>query len=120
MGDLEIIIESLGEQNELIDDDDLENILDEIDSIDDNTELFELAKISIKEGKPQIFKYLMDECKFTKNEILILVNEINKFKSDQAKYWIEDTDDENAIDSIVAAYEKIIKFNKSNKLPYRK
>jgi predicted component of viral defense system (DUF524 family) len=116
MDDLKIIIDSLGEQNEEIDDNDLDDIEEEIDSID-KEEYFELAKISIKLGKPQILDYLVRTFTFNNNEINILYNEIKKYQQIQ-QIQIVDSDDEEDINEILDEYTKIIK--NCRKLPYRK
>lgn len=116
MDDLKIIIDSLGEQNEEIEDDDLMNIEEEIDSINDE-EYFELAKIVIKLGKPQILEYLIKHYKFNQNEIKELCNEIQKFQHVQQKLS-EDSDDDEDINEIMSDYIKIIK--NTGKLPYMK
>lgn len=72
------LIESMGDQNEEIYDHDLDNIIDEIGSI--NTEYyFEFAKISIQLGKPQILKYIMSQCKFNKKELNSLKSGIDDY-----------------------------------------
>jgi GTPase involved in cell partitioning and DNA repair len=116
MDDLKIIIDSLGEQNEEIEDDDLADIEEEIDSIDEE-EYFELAKIAIKLGKPQILDYLVKIYSFDQDEIKKLWEEIQKFQRTQEKQ-AEDSDDEEDIEDIMEEYTKIIK--NCRKLPYRK
>jgi hypothetical protein len=116
MDDLKIIIDSLGEQNEEIEDDDLINIEEEIDSIDEE-EYFELAKIAIKLGKPQILEYLVKHYTFNQSEIKELCSEIEKFQRVQQKLS-EDSDDEEDIGEIMDEYIKIIK--NTRKLPYMK
>ncbi len=108
MDDLEIIIDSLGNQNEKIYKDELEDILDEIDSINED-EYFELAKISIEKGKPQILEYLFEIYDFNKSEINILCKEID--------YYSESNLDSES-DIIIKEFEKIIK--NYIKLPYKK
>lgn len=116
MDDLKIIIDSLGEQNEEIEDNDLADIEEEIDSINEE-EYFELAKISIKLGKPQIFKYLVEHYNFNQTEIKEFCDEIKKFQVKQHKL-AEDSEDEDEIEDIMDEYVKIIK--NTRKLPYRK
>lgn len=116
MDDLEIIVESLGEQNELIDDDDLANIEEEIDSIDEE-EYFHLAKIAIKLGKPQILEYLIKIYSFDNNEIRELCEEIKKYNKVQMQK-ADDSEDEEDIEEIMEEYSKIIK--NWRKLPYKK
>jgi len=116
MNNLKIIVDSLGEQNEEIEDNELADIEEEIDSIDDE-EYFELAKISIKLGKPQILEYLVKNYRFDQAEIRELYDEIKKFHQRQ-KNQINDSDDEEEIEDIMEEYEKIIK--SCRKLPYIK
>lgn len=117
MYDLEIIINSLGEQNEEIDEDILNNIEDEINSINDEKAYFILAKISIQLGKPQILDYLVKEFGFKQNEIGFLYEEIKKYKKNQEKN-LEDSDDEEDLQEIMQEFAKIIK--NCIKLPYKK
>lgn len=116
MNDLKIIIDSLGEQNEEIEDDKLADIEEEIDSIDEE-EYFELAKRVIKLGKPQILEYLVKNYVFNQTEIKELCDEIKKFEKQQHKL-AEDSDDDEDIDEIMKEYVSIIK--SASKLPYRK
>lgn len=116
MDDLKIIIDCLGEQNEEIEDDELADIEEEIDSIDEE-EYFELAKIVIKLGKPQILEYLMKNYSFNQNEIKELCEEIQKFERVQQKL-ADDSDDEEDVNDIMEEYVNIIKSRR--KLPYRK
>jgi hypothetical protein len=116
MNDLEIIIDSLGEQNEEIEDNELADIEEEIDSID-KEEYFELAKKVIKLGKPQILEYLIENYVFDQTEIKELCEEIKKFEKQQKKLS-EDSDDDEDIEEIMKEYVSIIK--NANKLPYRK
>jgi len=116
MDDLQIIVESLGEQNEEIKDNELDDITEEIDSIDEE-EYFELAKIAIKLGKPQILEYLVKKYTFDKPEIQEMCDEIIKYKQTQEKQ-IEDSDDEEDIQDIMQEYATIVK--NWRKLPYRK
>jgi hypothetical protein len=116
MDDLKIIIDSLGEQNEEIEDDELADIEEEIDSIDEE-EYFELAKKIIKLGKPQILEYLVNHYTFSQTEIKELCAEIKKFEQVQQKLS-EDTDDDEDVHEIMEHYIKIIK--NCSKLPYRK
>ena len=116
MDDLKIIIDSLGEQNEEIEDDELADIEEEIDSIDEE-EYFELAKRVIKLGKPQILEYLVKNYVFTQIEIKELCEEIKKFEKQQQKL-AEDSDDDDDIEDIMKEYISIIK--SAGKLPYRK
>jgi hypothetical protein len=119
MDDLEVIIESLGDQNELIDEDDLDDIEEEIDSID-KEEYFDLAKIAINLGKPQILEYLLEIYKFNDQEIEDLCGEISKFNKTQMKKAKEegDSEDEKDIEEIMKEYTTIIK--NFRKLPYKK
>jgi hypothetical protein len=116
MDDLKIIVDSLGEQNEEIEDDELTDIKEEIDSIDDE-EYFELAKIAIKLGKPQILEYLVKHYTFVQDEIKELCDEIKKYQRVQQNQ-IQDSDDEDDLDEIMEHYAKIIKNWRT--LPYRK
>ena len=116
MDDLKIIVDSLGEQNIEIEDDELADIEEEIDSIDEE-EYFELSKIAIKLGKPQILKYLVQIFSFNRSEIKLLWEEIEKYEKNQNKQ-IEDSDDEEDVNEIIEEYTTIIK--NYSKLPYRK
>ncbi len=116
MDDLKIIVDSLGEQNEDIEEDELANIEDEIDSIDEE-EYTKLAKIAIKLGKPQILEYLVKNYTFDQNEIEEICNEIKRYKKVQQNQT-EDSDDEEDVQDILEEYIKIIK--NWRKLPYRK
>jgi hypothetical protein len=115
MDDLETIIKSLGEQNEEIDDYDLSCIEEEIDSIEDH-EYFELAKIVIRLGKPQILEYLLTNFNFNNSEIKAICDEIIRYQQVQHKF-IEDSDDEEDIQEIIKDYKRIIK--NFQKLPYK-
>lgn len=116
MDDLKIIIDSFGEKNEEIEDDELANIEEEIDSIDEE-EYFELAKISIRFGKPQILEYLIKNYVFEHNEIEELCVEIKKFQRSQI-IKTKDLRDRENIEDIMEEYDEIIK--NWRKLPYRK
>jgi hypothetical protein len=116
MDDLKIIIDSLGDQNEEIEDNDLVDIEEEIDSVDEE-EYFELAKIAIKLGKPQILEYLIKHYDFDQNEIKELYEAIKKYYRTQKKQS-GDSDEDDDIDDIMDDYKSII--NNRRKLPYRK
>ena len=107
MDDLKIIIDSLGDQNEEIDDDELMDIKEEIDSIDKD-EYFELAVFAIRLGKPQILEYLMLQNSYTKEEIKKICDEVEKYERVQLKIS-EDSDEDEDIADIVNDYVKIIK-----------
>jgi hypothetical protein len=120
MDDLKFIIDSLGEQNEEIEDYELADIKEEIDSIDVE-EYFKLAKKTIELGKPQILEYLVlcaapvRHYSFNQEEIKKLCDEIEKYERIQKKL-ADDSDDEEDINEIMEEYEQIIK--KWRKLPY--
>ncbi len=116
MDDLKIIVDSLGEQNMEIEDDELVDIEEEIDSIDEE-EYLALAKISIKLGKPQILEYLIKNYAFDQTEIKELCEEIKKYQKNQSMQ-VEDSEDEEDIKDIMNEYTTIIK--NWRKLPYRK
>jgi hypothetical protein len=116
MDDLEIIIDSLGDQNEEIEDDELVNIEEEIDSINED-EYFDLAKIAISLGKPQILEYLVKIFNFNQKEIISLYEEIKNFKRNQSNQN-NDSEDEEDINEIMKEYSIIMK--NCCKLPYKK
>lgn len=116
MGDLSIIINSLGPQNEEIEDSELEDIEEEIDSISED-KYFTLAKIAIHHGKPQVLEYLFNIYRFNNDEVKKLIEEVQRYKNFQQSE-VEDTDDEDEIQEILDLYTKIIK--NYCKLPYKK
>jgi hypothetical protein len=113
MDDLEIIINSLGEQNEELDRNQLENIKEEIESISEIS-YFNLAQIAIKMGKPQILEYLVNIYRFDQNQINVLCKEIEKYSNQEP----EDSEEDSDIEDIIQEYESIIK--NTRKLPYKK
>ena len=98
------IIDTFGEQNERINEDELEYILDElqtIDSIDDN---FELAKASILLGKPDILIFLLDNNDFNNKQLDTLKKTVEIYVYNNQR----NQRNVNEILNIVKKFEKII------------
>jgi len=110
MDNIQTITGYLGDQNEEIEEEDLIDIEEEIDSIEDDKDYFKLAKIAIKLGKPQILNYLIKIFKFNVKEIDDLCKEIEKYHDSQVHDSddSDDTETEN-IHDIVGDYAKVVK-----------
>ena len=95
---LDEIIDSFGDPGEFIDEFDLENICDELETLN-LLEIFDLAKVAIELGKPQILHIILEEYEFSPKQVQQLNNAIDK---------IEDEYSEDIIDQFV---KQITKYN---------
>jgi hypothetical protein len=93
---------SFGNINEKIDEDDLNDILDELDTM--KLHLFELAIASIELGKPQILEYILHINKsFTQSQI----NDLKKHVEEYVKHETKTRNIEN-VAHIIKHFEKSI------------
>lgn len=74
---MEYLISQFGRTNEPIDEDLLEDIIEEISTLKEQS--FELALASIELGKPQILEFLLESYQFTKNELKNLKKHVEEY-----------------------------------------
>jgi len=85
------IKKQLGDQNEKITRNDLKSIEDEIDSmiqVNQNKyykDFKNLAILSIKKGKPEVFEYLVLNCQFDQDDIIRFNKEIQEYEYTQLR-----------------------------------
>lgn len=75
------IINIFGIKDKLISEENLNIIIEELESISDSDTHIELAKKSIELGKNQILEYILKNNNFNKNQINILKQHVKQFES---------------------------------------
>jgi len=104
------LISYFGEQNEELDDHELDALEEELEALDnilDEDDIFELAKFSIKLGKPDILEILLEKSDFNQTDL----NELTK----EIKNYIKKFENQ---EDIIEDFKKIMK--NYDKLPYHK
>jgi len=107
--DYDFIIDSFGELNDELNTEDLNKIQEELETLN-KKDIFELTKIAILLGKPQILEILLDiHCQFNAAQINTLKKTVETYANNKK---------ELVDNNIICDFEKII--TNYRKLPYKR
>jgi len=106
---LTYIVNLFGELNEEIDDDDLDFILEELETITNKTDNFKLAQKAISLGKPQILEFLVDENEFIDSQIKTLLGLVVNYENQHLDPDDSDSDSVEDIEYIIKSFRKILR-----------